>query len=70
MSGCDLCRKQCQEWAEDHTYLQNLCRKAGFSEEEVEGDTYGVPGIMDLADMLFSKCNGVGGRTDEGGSAK
>ena len=25
----------CREWADDHTYLQDLCRKAGFTEQEV-----------------------------------
>lgn len=45
----------CECWAEDHTHLQNLCREVGYSEDEVEGNSYGVPGIMDLADMLRSK---------------
>jgi hypothetical protein len=45
----------CRDWAEDHTHLQDLCLKAGYSPEEVYGDSYGVPGISDLADMLFEK---------------
>lgn len=44
----DLCR----DWAEDHTHLQKLCREVGCTEFEVEGDSYGVPGVMDLADQL------------------
>ncbi len=50
--GVELC---CEEWAHDHSHLQDLCRKAGYSEQEVEGDSYGVPGITDLADMLFKR---------------
>ena len=42
----------CREWADDHTYLQDLCRKAGFTEQEVEGDSYGIPCISELARML------------------
>lgn len=42
------------DWARDHTHLQKLCRERGFSEFEVEGDSFGVPGITDLADMLAS----------------
>ena len=45
-------RLQCDEWAEDHTHLQNLCRAAGCSDLEIEGDNYGVPGIIDLANLL------------------
>jgi hypothetical protein len=45
----------CQCWAEDHTHLQDLCLKAGYSPEEVYGDSYGVPGISDLAAMLYEK---------------
>lgn len=48
-------RHACEEWAEDHTHLQNLCRAAGCTEHEVEGDRYGVPGIMELADLLRDK---------------
>ena len=48
-------RNACEEWAEDHTHLQNLCRAAGCTEHEVEGDSYGVPGIIQLADLLRDK---------------
>ena len=40
------------DWVHDHTHLQNLCRAAGWPEFEVEGDRYGVPGIIELADLL------------------
>jgi len=43
------------EWAETHTYLQNLCRKLGYSKKDVEGDSYFTPDIIDLADMIFAK---------------
>ena len=52
---CRSCKAHCMDWADDHTHLQKLCLKAGFSFKEVEGDRYSVPSIMDLADMLFSK---------------
>lgn len=48
-------RDACEEWAEDHTHLQKLCREAGCTDDEVEGDSYGVPGISDLADLLQTK---------------
>lgn len=51
----EISRMSSVDWAEDHTHLQNLCRKAGATEREVEGDSYGVPGIMELADLLFEK---------------
>ncbi len=44
-----------REWSEDHSFLQDLCKKAGYSDIAVYGDSYGVPSIQDLADMLFDK---------------
>jgi hypothetical protein len=46
-------RSACEEWAADHTHLQNLCRAVGRAEHEVEGDSYYVPSISELADMLY-----------------
>lgn len=40
------------DWAHDHTHLQNLCREVGFSDHKVDGDKHGIPGIIDLGDML------------------
>jgi hypothetical protein len=48
----EIIRRSCVDWAEDHTHLQNLCREVGATEHEVEGDSYGVPSISDLADCL------------------
>ena len=48
-------KTSCEEWADDHTHLQKLCREAGCTEYEVEGDSYGVPCISDLADFLAGK---------------
>ncbi len=42
----------CSSWAEDHTHLQELCRRAGCTEMQVSGDSYGVPDITELADLL------------------
>lgn len=43
----------CDDWAEDHTYLQNLCRRLGYTEAEVDGNGT-VLTIQQLADMLFA----------------
>lgn len=45
----------CQEWADDHTHLQNLCRAVGYDEHAVEGDSCGIRSISELADMLHAK---------------
>lgn len=45
-------RDLCNEWAEDHTMLQEACIRAGYSKSEVEGDSYGVPDIQELTKML------------------
>lgn len=42
-------------WASEHTAMQKLCLKAGFSKEKVEGDDMGVPDIVDLANMLAQR---------------
>jgi hypothetical protein len=49
-----LIKYQCMDWADDHTYLQGLCVKLGYSKEETEWDGYSVPGIKELADKLFA----------------
>lgn len=48
-------QRNCEDWAHDHTYLQNLCRKAGYDEQAVEGDRYGIRSIEELGDMLLAK---------------
>ena len=30
------------DWAENHTYLHSLCRKLGYTEKDIEGDSYFV----------------------------
>ena len=45
-------RRDCMDWAEDHSHLQKLCREVGCSEHEVEGDSYDAPGIIELANAL------------------
>ena len=57
-------KTHCLDWAEDHTHLQELCLKAGFSEDEVYGDSYGVPCIMDLAEMLSARLAQVAAERD------
>ena len=52
---CAINKRNCDDWSCDHTYLQNLCRKAGYDENEVEGDSYGIRSITQLADMLMAK---------------
>ena len=51
----EINRRACLDWAEDHSHLQRLCREVGCTEKEVEGDSYGVPGIRELADLLRRK---------------
>jgi hypothetical protein len=46
-----LLELSCLDWADNHTYLQKLCKQY-IPEGLVEGDSNGVPGIMQLADML------------------
>lgn len=48
-------QRNCEDWAHDHTYLQKLCREAGYDEHAVEGDRYGIRSITQLGDMLRSK---------------
>lgn len=45
----------CMEWAEAHTYAQNVAMSLGYTKEQVEGDSYGVPGIETLIDMIAEK---------------
>jgi hypothetical protein len=52
--------RNCEDWASDHTYLQKLCREAGFTEHDVEGDKYGIRAITQLADLLHSKAAVLG----------
>lgn len=54
----------CRDWAYDHTHLQKLCREAGVSEQEVEGNSYGIPDISDLADKLWTALQGDRSRLD------
>jgi hypothetical protein len=51
-SLADRVRICCEEWADDHTRLQDLCREAGCTDFEIEGDNYGAPGVVDLAISL------------------
>lgn len=43
----------CLDWAEAHTYAQNVAKRY-LPESTVEGDSYGVPGIEELVDMLVA----------------
>ncbi len=43
----------CDDWAEDHTYLQNLCRRLGYTDVEVDGNGT-VLTVQQLADMIFA----------------
>ena len=53
-----LTRISCLDWAEDHTYIENLALKLGVPESKVKGDSYGVPGITDLVDMIVEHHTG------------
>lgn len=45
----------CNEWVDDHTFLQKLCVEAGYTQDEVEGDGYAIHSIQGLATMLVEK---------------
>lgn len=40
------------DWAEAHTYAQKKAKELGVPESKVDGDSYGVPAIEDLIDMI------------------
>jgi len=50
-------KNECDDWANDHTHLQNLCRQVGYDEHAVEGDEWGIRSITKLGDMLRAKCS-------------
>ena len=50
-----IIKTECDDWASDHTHLQNLCRSVGYDESAVGGDSYGIKSIAQLADMLHAK---------------
>lgn len=43
------------QWAEDDSYLEELCLRVGCTENETMGDSYGVPDIQDKADLIVAK---------------
>lgn len=55
MAMQEIIENESRDWAEDHTALQNLCRKVGCTEQEVNGDSNGVPTVVELAEMLMEK---------------
>ena len=48
----EMLRRECLDWADDHTYAQTVAKRVGVPEAQVEGDSYGVPGIQALIDMI------------------
>ena len=48
----EMLRRECIDWADDHTYAQTVAKRVGVPEAQVEGDSYGVPGIQALIDMI------------------
>ena len=48
-------RLHCSDWAEDHTHAQTVAKHLGIPDAQVEGDSYGVPGIQELVDMIAAK---------------
>lgn len=51
----NLIRQHSVDWAEAHTHAQTVAKRVGVPESEVEGDSYGVPGIEDLVDMIAAR---------------
>ena len=50
-------RFHCRDWAESHTHAQNVAKDLGVPSEMVDGDSYGVPGIEELVDMIAARVN-------------
>lgn len=47
-----LLKQSCDDWAEDHTYLQETAKRIGIDSKRIYGNSYGVPGIQELVDMI------------------
>ena len=45
-----------KDWEEENEYLRKICRKY-YPDDIVNGNSYGVPGAFELADMLDKKMN-------------
>jgi len=52
MSDQDMIKALCLDWSEAHTYCQKVALNLGATDFEVYGDSYGVPGIEDLVDLI------------------
>lgn len=49
-------RLEAEDWAEDHTHLQNLCREIGKTDADLLGDEEFSPaGIQELGNMLAAE---------------
>lgn len=40
------------DWAEDHTYCENVARKIGVAEDLIIGNKWAVPGIQELVELI------------------
>lgn len=47
-------RKSCEDWAEDDTHVRNAT-KPFFTDFEINGDSYGVPCITDIVDLMVKR---------------
>lgn len=45
-------KEMAQDWSEDHTHVQEVAKRLGVPANKVEGDSYGVPSIIDLLGMI------------------
>lgn len=52
-----MTRLHCLDWAEAHTHAQSVAKRIGVPPDKVDGDSYGVPGIEDLVDMIAERVN-------------
>lgn len=50
----EILRRECIDWAEDHTYAQTVAKRVGVPVAQVEGNSCGVPGIQALIDMIVA----------------
>lgn len=59
LSACGLGASPCcEEWAEDDTYIEKVCEANGVPEQEIYGDSYGVPDIQMKVTSLVRKLGG------------
>jgi hypothetical protein len=50
----EINRRACEDWADDDTRVKELA-KPFFTELQINGDSYGVPGVVDIAELFATR---------------